>query len=99
MVIDHDTGVVYTNNSIPVREGWEYKLMSGKGDDYIEVVSISGRWVTIRGIGDLQLEATILLDSFDNIVKEISNGGVNFLITEDGLYDITTEDDVILLWK
>ena len=93
MIIDHDTGIVYTNNSIPVREGWEYKLMSGKGDDYVEVVSIRGRYVTIRGI------ATILLDSFDNIVKEVSNGGVNSLITEDGLYDITTEDDVILLWK
>lgn len=97
-VIDHQTGYIYTNNGIPVREGWEYKLM-GEGGDYIEVVSIRGRYVTIRGIGDLQLEATILLDSFDNIVKEVSNGGVNSLITEDGLYDITTEDDVMLLWK
>ena len=71
----------------------------GKGDDYVEVVSISGKYVTIRGLGDMTLDKTMLLSSFDNIVKEVSNGGVNSLITEDGLYDITTEDDVILLWK
>ena len=97
-VIDHLLGITFTNDSIPVREGWEYRLM-GKGDDYVEVVSISGKYVTIRGLGDMTLDKTMLLSSFDNIVKEVSNGGVNSLITEDGLYDITTEDDVILLWK
>ena len=97
-VFDHRLGITFTNNSIPIREGWEYRLM-GSGDDYVEVVSISDKYVTIRGLGDLTLEATILLDSFDNVVKELTNGGVNSLITEDGLYDITTEDDVILLWK
>ena len=97
-VIDHELNTTFTNNSIPIRIGWEYRLM-GKGDDYVEVVDISGKYVTIRGISGIILEKTMLLSAFDNIVKEVSNGGVNSLITEDGLYDITTEDDVIILWK
>lgn len=97
-VFDHRLNTTFTNNSIPVREGWEYRLM-GTGDDYVEVVSISGKYVTIRGISGTILEKTMLLSAFDNIVKEVSNGGVNSLITEDGLYDVSTEDDVILLWK
>ena len=71
----------------------------GSGDDYVEVVSISGKYVTIRGLGDMTLDKTMRLSAFDNIVKEVSNGGVNSLITEDGLYDVSTEDDVIILWK
>lgn len=97
-IIDNELNTIFTNNSIPIRVGWEYRLM-GKGDDYVEVVDISGKYVTIRGISGIILEKTMLLSAFDNIVKEVSNGGVNSLITEDGLYDITTEDDVILLWK
>lgn len=97
-VIDHELNTVFTNGSIPIRIGWEYRLM-GKGDDYVEVVSINGKYITIRGINGITLDATMLLSAFDNIVKEVSNGGVNSLITEDGLYDISTEDDVILLWK
>lgn len=97
-VIDHELNTTFTNDSIPVRIGWEYRLM-GKGDDYVEVVDISGKYVTIRGISGITLQKTMLLSAFDNIVKEVSNGGVNSLITEDGLYDISTEDDVIILWK
>lgn len=97
-IIDNELNTIFTNNSIPVNLGWEYRLM-GKGDDYIEVVDISGKYITIRGISGIILEKTMLLSAFDNIVKEVSNGGVNSLITEDGLYDVSTEDDVILLWK
>ena len=97
-VFDHRLGITFTNNSIPIREGWEYRLM-GSGDDYVEVVSISDKYVTIRGLGDMTLDKTMRLSAFDNIVKEVSNGGVNSLITEDGLYDVSTEDDVIILWK
>jgi len=97
-VFDHRLGITFTNDSIPIREGWEYRLM-GSGDDYVEVVSISGKYVTIRGLGDMTLDKTMRLSAFDNIVKEVSNGGVNSLITEDGLYDVSTEDDVIILWK
>ena len=97
-IIDRQLGITFTNDSIPIRVGWEYRLM-GKGDDYVEVVDISGKYVTIRGISGITLEKTMLLSAFDNIVKEVTNGGVNSLITEDGLYDVSTEDDVILLWK
>ena len=98
MIIDHELKTIFTNDSIPINVGWEYRLM-GKGDDYVEVVAITGKYVTIRGISGIILEKTILLSAFDNIVKEVTKGGVNSLITEDGLYNLSTEDGVILLWK
>lgn len=69
----------------------------GKGDDYVEVVDISGKYVTIRGISGIILEKTMLLSAFDNIVKEVVNSDAAFLITEGSLFDITTEDDYDLL--
>ena len=96
MVIDHETGIVYTNNSIPINIGWEYRLM-GKGDDYIEVVDIQGRYVLVRGISGITLEASVLASTFDNFVKEVVNSDAAFLITEDSLFNITTEDDYALL--
>ena len=69
----------------------------GSGDDYVEVVSISGKYVTIRGLGDMTLDKTMLLSAFDNIVKEVVNSDAAFLITEDSLFNITTEDDYDLL--
>ena len=95
-VIDHELNTIFTNDSIPINIGWEYRLM-GKGDDYVEVVDISGKYVTIRGISGIILEKTMLLSAFDNIVKEVVNSDAAFLITEDSLFDITTEDDYDLL--
>lgn len=70
VVIDHETGIVYTNDSIPIIIGRIYRLM-GKGDDYLTPVSVSGRYVTVKGLSDLTLEDTILHSEFDNIVKEL----------------------------
>ena len=68
MVIDHETGIVYTNDSIPILVGRKYRLM-GNGDDYVTVVSASGRYVVLKGLSELTLEDTILRTEFDNVVK------------------------------
>ena len=70
MVIDHDTGIVYTNDSIPIIIGRVYRMM-GKGDDYLTPISVYGRYVVVRGLSDMTLEDTILQSEFDNIVKEL----------------------------
>jgi len=70
MVIDHETGIVYTNDSIPIIIGRVYRMM-GKGDDYLTPVSVSGRYVVVRGLSDMTLEDTLLQSEFDNIVKEL----------------------------
>ena len=59
MIIDHELKTIFTNDSIPVRVGWEYRLM-GNGDDDVEVVDISGKYITIRGISGIILEKTML---------------------------------------
>ena len=69
MIIDHHLDRVYVNDSFPLEVGKVYRLM-GNGDDYVQVTNLTGRYVTIVGVGDLQLEDTILRTSFDNIVKE-----------------------------
>lgn len=100
MVIDHSTGVVYTNDSLPIIVGRVYRLM-GNGDDYVTVVSVSDRYVVIRGLEGVVLEAVILKSAFDNIIKELmpeaDDGLVDGLLSEDGFY-LVTEDGIFIVW-
>ena len=98
MVIDHELKTIFTNDSIPINLGWEYRLM-GKGDDYIEVYSILGKTLVLRGIGDTKMDQKVLASSFDGVVKEVVNSGVYGLCTEDLVFLLGEEGGDSLLWK
>lgn len=87
----------WANDSIPVEIGWIYKLSpGGASSQWVEIVDIVRNNVSVKGIDNHKADWTLPRYRFDDIVSEWMIGGY-FLLTEDGLYDIQTEDGFDLL--
>ena len=73
-VIDHEFDTIYTNDSIPINVGWTYRLM-GRGDNFVKVESVVGKYVTVKGLDSTTLEQTLLKSAFDGAVKQVISEG------------------------
>ena len=82
------------NDSIPIEESWFYRITPGyASSQWVEVTDISSKGiVTTRGLDNTIADLQLPRWHFDDIVVEYIEGGM-FLVTEDSLFDIVTEED------
>lgn len=92
------TTTVRQDNIIPIEVSWEYQLITPLSTNWVEVDDIVGTGVRVVGLNNTVAAWVMPSYKFDDIVVSYKEGGM-FLITEDGLFDITTEDDYDVLGK
>lgn len=82
--------------TLPINVSWKYQLPTPVTTDWIEVTSIEDGMVTVKGIyGDIAAWSTPTW-KFPDLVVSYEEGGY-FLLTEDDLYTLSTEDGDELL--
>jgi D-lyxose ketol-isomerase len=87
----------WANDTLPIEPGWIYKLSpGGSSSQWVEVVDVIKNVVYVVGIDNHKADFTLPRYRFDDIVSEYVMGGYT-LLTEDGVYDITTEAGVDIL--
>lgn len=80
------------NNSVPLNVSWQYVLWpGGPSQQRVEIISIDGNLVRVRGVDQTTAEWTVRLEHFDDLVAEWYEGGYGIL-TEDGGFFLATED-------
>ncbi|HEY9817620.1 MAG TPA: hypothetical protein V6D20_17715 [Candidatus Obscuribacterales bacterium] len=89
------TTVYRGDDAIPIEVSWEYQL-GPAGTQWVEITDIVGNKVYVRGLGNTIAAWSTTIKRFDDLVGDYNIKGY-FLITEDSLFNIGTEDGLSIL--
>ena len=85
------------DNSIPLHETWRYVVTpGGVSQQTVEIVRIHKRKVYVKGLDNTTADWVLPVWHFDDVIAEYMIGGFGIL-TEDALFILSTEDDVLML--
>lgn len=85
------------DNDVPIHIGWQYNITPGEASSqWVEITDIYRGYVYTTGVGRTTAEWAVPTWKFDDLIKDWRERGY-FLITEDSLNYITTEDGDKLL--
>lgn len=78
------------NDSLPIVPGWLYQLHTVMSSDWVEVVSVNGNFVTVKGIYPHIVDWRMRKIQFDDQVVAYITHGFGIL-TEDELFVLADE--------
>lgn len=88
---------VKPDNSVPIHIGWHYNITPGEASSqWVEIEDVYRGYVYTKGLGNTTADWAVPTWKFDDLIKDWRERGY-FLVTEDLLYFLASEDDKALL--
>ena len=91
-----DDVTIPSTEGIPIVVGWHYRMYPANSSNWVEVVSVADREVTVRGLENTIAAWSVPVWKFNDLIVDYKVRG-SLILTESGFFILESESGLDLL--